>query len=120
MLKENNDLEGALREYLLLLGKQEYFDAHEVLEEAWHPLRRADHPLKNLTKGLINGAISFEHLKRDRKNAHIKAQRVIASYERHKYLCTSEVDHADLFGKACIEIEGLKQKYKEVFDVLVS
>ena len=42
----NYDLEGALKAYLLLLDKEEYFEAHEVLEEAWHPLRLKDHPLK--------------------------------------------------------------------------
>ncbi len=120
MLKENHDLEGALREYLSLLEQEEYFEAHEVLEEAWHPLRKANHPLKNLAKGLINGAISFEHLKRDRENADHKARKVIASFERHKQLCTDEIEHAQLFMTACNKIEQLKLQHKKVFDVLVS
>ena len=69
MLKMNYDLEGALIEYLKLLDEEEYFEAHEVLEEAWHPLRLEDHYLKNLVKGLINGAVAFEHLKRDRSTS---------------------------------------------------
>ena len=64
----NEDLEGALKEYLTLMNKEEYFEAHEALEEAWHPLRKADYPLKNLVKGLINGAVAFEHIKRDGQN----------------------------------------------------
>ena len=116
----NKDLEGALRDYLKLLEEEEYFEAHEVLEEAWHPLRLSDHPQKNLVKGLINGAITFEHIKRNRSNAKNKAQRVIASYERHKHLCTDEIDFSDSFMKACEKIESLKLKHKEVFDVLVS
>ena len=120
MLKMNNDLEGALKEYLQLLEKEEYFEAHEVLEEAWHPLRLSSHPLANLAKGLINGAITFEHIKRKRKNVKDKALRVIASYERHKHLCTKSIEHAALFKQACNKIESLKIKHIEIFDVLVS
>ena len=120
MLKMNDDLEGALKEYLQLLDEEEYFEAHEVLEEAWHPLRLSKHPLSNLAKGLINGAITFEHIKRNRKNVQDKAQRVIASYERYKHLCTDSIEHAVLFKQACQKIESLKIKHAEVFDVLVS
>jgi predicted metal-dependent hydrolase len=120
MLKMNNDLEGALKVYLRLMNEEEYFEAHEVLEEAWHPLRLSNHPLKNLAKGLINGAIAFEHLKRDRHNADNKARKVIASFERHKHLCINEIDHSQLFTTACKKIEELKRQHKEVFDVLVS
>jgi predicted metal-dependent hydrolase len=119
MLKENHDLEGALKKYIVLLKEAEYFEAHEVLEEAWHPLRKADHPLKNLLKGLINGAVAFEHLKRNRKNAQSNARRVMASFERHKHLAREEIVYAVLFEKACQCIEQLKEKHKEVFDVLV-
>ncbi len=119
MLTMNEDLEGALKEYLRLMNEEEYFEAHEVLEEAWHPLRLNKHPLRNLAKGLINGAIAFEHLKRDKKNAHNKARKVIASFERHKQLCTDEIEQSQLFTKACKKIEQLKIQHKEVFDVLV-
>jgi len=120
MLKMNHDLEGALKAYLVLLDQEEYFEAHEVLEEAWHPLRLNSHPLRNLVKGLINGAVAFEHIKRNRKNVPSKAQKVIASYERHKGLVTPTIEHVELFLQACEKIEALKAKHKEVFDVLVS
>ena len=116
----NNDLEGALKAYLVLLDEEEYFEAHEVLEEAWHPLRLGKHPLANLAKGLINGAITFEHIKRNRKDMKKKAQTVIASFERHKHLCTERIEYAGLFKQACQKIESLKVKHIEVFDVLVS
>lgn len=119
MLKENHDLEGALREYVSLLEQEAYFDAHEVLEEAWHPLRKAKHPLSNLVKGLINGAIAFEHIKRNRQNAAQAARKVIASFERHKELCTEHIEYAWLFKRSRQKIENLKSKHSEVFDVLV-
>ncbi len=116
----NNDLEGALKEYLGLMDEEEYFEAHEVLEEAWHPLRLNDHPLKNLLKGLINGAIAFEHIKRDRQNADAKARKVIASFERYKHLCTDQIEYTLLFKQSSQMIENLKAKHSEVFNVLVS
>lgn len=111
----NNDLEGALKAYLTLLDEEEYFEAHEVLEEAWHPLRLSDHPLKNLVKALINGAVSFEHLKRNRDEAGRKALRVMESYERHKGLYNDNIEYADLFKKSCLKIELLKSEHPKVF-----
>jgi hypothetical protein len=118
MLKMNHDLEGALKRYLLLLKREAYFEAHEVLEEAWHPLRLGNHPLKNLVKGLINGAIAFEHIKRNRVDMPRKAQRVISSFECHKGLCQEGIQHYVLFYEACCYIEELKCKHSEVFRVL--
>jgi len=113
MLTMNDDLEGALKAYMTFLDEEEYFEAHEALEEAWHPLRLKKDPLSNLVKGLINGAIAFEHIKRNRANAKDKAQKVIASYERHKHLCVTEIEHYHLFKEACEKIELLKQKYNK-------
>ena len=112
----NDDLEGALKEYLKLMEAEEYFEAHEVLEEAWHPLRFKDHPLKNLLKALINAAVSFEHLKRDRQDAARKALRVMESYERHKGLYSDQIAFADLFKKACEKVEMLKREYSEIYE----
>lgn len=115
MLTMNDDLEGALKVYLKLLDEEEYFEAHEALEEAWHPLRLKKHPLANLAKGLINGAITFEHIKRNRKDVQKKAQTVISSYERHKHLCKESIAHYILFKEACQKIETLKQKHQKMF-----
>lgn len=112
MLTENHDLEGALKEFLKLLEQEDYYDAHEVLEEAWHPLRKKDHPLKNLAKGLINGAICFEHLKRNRTDARRKAASVLRSYERHKHVCIEGIEQYKLFSEACLKIETLKKEHK--------
>ena len=112
MLKENHDLEEALNSYLRLLEREAYFDAHEALEEAWHPLRKNNHPLKNLVKGLINGAICFEHLKRKKKDAKRKALQVLKSFEKHKHLSKKEIIYFDLFNKSCKKIEDLKGIHK--------
>jgi len=110
MLKMNEDLESALRAYLKLLVLEEYFEAHEVLEEGWHPLRLREDPLANLVKGLINGAIAFEHIKRNKKSAKSKAIKVLASFERHKHLATKEIKYYALFAEAIQKIEVLKSQ----------
>ena len=115
MLTMNDDLEGALKAYLKLLDEEEYFEAHEVMEEAWHPLRLKKDPLANLLKGFINGAIGFEHLKRDSKNADKKARRVMESYERYIPLCREGIVYFPLFEEARKKIETLKGKHQEVF-----
>jgi len=109
MLVENHDLKSALLPYIRLLDTKEYFEAHEVLEEAWHPLRKSNHPLKNLVKGLINGAICFEHLKRDREDSRRKALQVLKSYERHKHLCREGIEFFNEFQECCKKIEALKK-----------
>jgi len=111
MKKENQSLEKALIAYLELLNRGLYFEAHELLEEAWHPLRKAKHPLRNLVKGLINGAISFEHIKRNRTDAKRKALTVIKSFEKHKYLCKKEIIYFKLFKDSCLKIEALKKEF---------
>ena len=112
MLRDNHDLENALTTYISLLVNREYFNAHEALEEAWHPLRKGNHPLKNLTKGLINGAICFEHIKRDREDSRRKATQVLKSFERHKHLCIEGIEYFELFNESCKKIEDLKKVHK--------
>jgi hypothetical protein len=97
MLKENKNLKDALDNYIYLMSKKEYFEAHEVLEEAWHYLRISNDPLSNLTKGLINGAIAFEHIKRDRKNSLKNAQKVIKSFDRYVGMYNDKIREAKLF-----------------------
>ncbi|SFZ98415.1 hypothetical protein MNB_SV-5-1037 [hydrothermal vent metagenome] len=115
MLKMNNDLEGALKEYISLLNKEEYFEAHEVLEEAWHPLRIENSYLKNLVKGLINGAVSFEHLKRNRSKSKESARKVMVSFDKHKHLYNENIEHAKLFKEACDIIEKLKSLNNKIY-----
>ncbi|MFK5975650.1 MAG: DUF309 domain-containing protein [Sulfurovum sp.] len=110
MAELNSDIEGVLREYIKFLKEEEYFEAHEVLEESWHYLRSIKSPLVNLVKGLINGAIAFEHIKRDKKNASIKAKKVIISYDRYKGLYCDSIEYAFLFKEAIMIVEELRKK----------
>ena len=120
MLKENKDLRAALTRYLDLMDQKAYFEAHEVLEEAWHPMRKERDPLQNLVKGLINVAVAFEHLKRGKPEAERRARKVIASFDRYSVLCEPDIRESDLFALACRKAREIKARHREVFDVLVS
>jgi len=122
IMKEERDehLETALVAYLEMMEKQEYFEAHEVLEGVWYPMRKKRDDLANLLRGLINAAVAFEHLKRGKPGAVERAQKVMRSYDRYAPLCETAVPEATLFRQACKEVRLLKERQSEVFNVLVS
>ena len=78
------NLESALSEFWRLMEIQEYFEAHEVLESAWHPLRRRQAECRNIVKGLINAAIALEHLRREKKKSARVAKKAFNAYLRYK------------------------------------
>jgi hypothetical protein len=52
--------------FLACLQEERYYDAHEVLEELWYPVRFERSPEVLLLKGMINASVSFELHKRGR------------------------------------------------------
>jgi len=70
--------------YLQCLEEERYFDAHESLEEVWFPRRfEITNDEVMLIKGFINAAVSFELVKRRRKNSALK---VWKNYEKYVVL----------------------------------
>ncbi len=67
-------------EFKKMILKEEYFEAHEILEEIWHPMRKSLHPERDIIRGFINAAVSLELRKRGRNN-YLK---VWQTYEKHK------------------------------------
>lgn len=55
-----------LNEFINSLEKQEYYHAHEHIEEVWFPKRFENCDETKLLKGFINAAVSFELHKRGR------------------------------------------------------
>jgi len=91
--------------FALEIESECYFEAHETLEEAWLLAKRASHPQTLLLKGLINAAISFEHIKRNRSNA-LKSSRItIQSYYRYQDRCVEGISNYNGFKRACDKIE---------------
>jgi len=73
-------LDKAFKKFRELIEKGEFFEAHEVLEEVWHPLRKSNHPDRDIIRGFINAAVSLE-LKKRGNSKYIK---VWQTYEKHK------------------------------------
>jgi hypothetical protein len=76
----NNELTKAFKEFKNLILQKKYFEAHEILEEIWHPMRKSLHPDRDIIRGFINAAVALELKKRDKKN-YLK---VWKTYEKHK------------------------------------
>lgn len=109
----------ALRRYIGMLDSGDYFEAHEILEAVWYPMRRERNDLTNLLKGLINGAVAFEHLKRGKPGAQERARKVMHSFDRFSPICDTVIPERQLFRAACKRVVSLKKAQSGVFDVLV-
>jgi len=75
-----------------LINNELYFDAHEILEEYWHTIRKTDNPYKNIYRGFINAAVSLELKKRGRKNY----KKVWFTYEKYKYLYKEKKEFVEI------------------------
>ena len=53
--------------FIKCLNESRFYDAHEVLEEIWYPRRFDDNDEIKLLKGFINASVSFELIKRGRR-----------------------------------------------------
>ena len=65
-----------------LINNEEFYEAHEILEEYWHTIRKTNNPYKNVYRGFINAAVALELKKRGRTNY----KRVWLTYEKYKPL----------------------------------
>ncbi len=70
------------QEFKMLIIKKDFFEAHEILEEYWHTIRKTNNPYKNVYRGFINAAVALELKKRGRNNY----KKVWKTYEKYKPL----------------------------------
>ena len=77
---------------MALIKKEKYFEAHEVLEEYWHTIRKTSNPYKNVYRGFINAAVAMELKKRGRKNY----KKVWLTYEKYKPLYMQEKEFIEI------------------------
>jgi predicted metal-dependent hydrolase len=75
----------SLEKFKELIIEGKYFEAHEVLEEEWHKIRKSDNDLKWALKGLINAAVAMELKKRKRVRFFV-AWRNFEKYEKYYLL----------------------------------
>ncbi len=110
----DREIANGLEEFISLIERGDFFEAHEILEAVWHKSRAVNHPERLLIKGLINGAIAFEHIKRGRKNYLKCSQITMGSYMRYRDMCNPSIRNFKLFREACSAIDN--HRYKKIIN----
>jgi len=86
------ELEVIFEKFKSLIIQKQYYEAHEVLEEVWHPMRKSLHPNRDIIRGFINAVVSLELKKRGRSN-YLK---VWKTYEKHKLKVKNNILYEEL------------------------
>jgi hypothetical protein len=97
-----------INKFILCLQKEQFFNAHEVLEEIWFPRRFEENVDIQLLKGFINAAVSFELYKRGRKQ---QSKKVWANYLKYRpLLLDSKCSYRNDFYQLSRYIEQINHK----------
>lgn len=97
-----------LDEYISNLDKQEYYDAHESLEEIWFPRRFEDSDEVRLLKGLINASVSFELVKKGRMES---SEKVWKNYLKYRPLIENvDSEHTQRYREIILHVEKIKER----------
>jgi len=101
-------LEKFFLEFIDLINKKKYFEAHEILEEIWFPKRKEKTPDILILKGFINASVAFELKKRGKTP---QAKKVWKNYKKYLELINdcSSLKKEDLL-KVCKAIEDEYEK----------
>lgn len=103
----SNDLD----DFMQCLDEERFHEAHDVLEHIWFARRFEKSDETNLLKGYINAAVSFELVKRGRKDS---AQKVYNTYLKYKDL---RLHVSSQFSQKYVQIE---QKIEDLSKMVVS
>ena len=76
-------MEAICKRFIDLIEAGDYYEAHEVLEEAWYPRRFEDDDEVRLIKGYINASVAFELVRKGRMEP---AQRTWKIYMKYRPL----------------------------------
>lgn len=97
-----------LKDFIQELHEERYYDAHESLEIIWFARRFEDSNEIKLLKGFINASVSFELMKKNRKES---AQRVWQTYLKYKPLLNQiDSEHLKDYHAIALHIEKIKEK----------
>ena len=110
MAQESTGITEACEAFVQSLIEERYYDAHEDLEPLWFPRRFEDNDEVKLWKGFINAAVSFELIKRGRKEASERAWRNYLKYR--ELLGKFETEHYEMYVKIVKIIEKLDSRLR--------
>jgi hypothetical protein len=102
----------AIQKFLHLVEKNNFLEAHEVLEDNWHTYKKTPH-LKDesfLIKGLINGATALALQQLQRESSAHKVWNTFKKYE--PLIETISSEHIQDYQEA---INLLNLKYQQLF-----
>ena len=106
-------MKNRIDKYLKLLQEERFYDAHEVLEEWWYPKRFEECDEVRLIKGLINAAVSFELIKKGRKEPSKKAWRNYLKYRTLLYKVVSK--EYNEYHRAVRAVDACKKRVEQRF-----
>ncbi|WP_457743577.1 DUF309 domain-containing protein [Sulfurimonas sp.] len=96
-----------IKEFMLCLEEERYYNAHEVLEEVWFPRRFEESAEVKLLKGFINAAVSFELAKKGRIP---QSKKVWANYLKYRqFLYKTDSPHLNNYYKLSRHIDNINK-----------
>jgi len=93
-----------------LIEQQQYYEAHESLEEVWFPIRKTKNDCCLVLKGFINAAVSLELHKRDKS---YQSENVYQNYL--KYTNNNRIENTQNKDKFQNLKKFMDKKFREVF-----
>jgi len=94
-----------INEFKYLLEDNEYYKAHEALEDLWFPIRKEKTNYTLVLKGFINGAVALELYKRDKIEQSKKIHKIFLKYTTNERISTLEHKHIFIELKKFVNIQ---------------
>ena len=106
------DQEQLLDQFISEISEERFYEAHESLEAIWFPRRFEENDEIKLLKGFINAAVSFELIKRGRKDSSKKVWKNYLKYRPLLYKIQSP--HLNKYHFIARHVESINNK-KNIF-----
>ena len=97
-------MQKACKKFMDLIQKENFYEAHEVLEDFWFPHRRSKEPKILIIKGFINASVALELQRLGRKE---NALKVWQNYLKYKKLIKND----PLFEEVATFLDRCYDKY---------
>ena len=99
-------MQKACQEFMKLIKKEDFYEAHEVLESIWFPHRRSKEPKVLVLKGFINASVALELQRLGRRE---NALKVWETFEKYRALIP-ECGEA-IFDEVATFLDGCYARY---------
>ncbi len=99
-----------IEKFKQLIEEQKFYEAHEILETVWFPIRKNKNSCCLVLKGFINGAVSLELSKREKV---IQSKSVYNTYV--KYITQERIETTNNKDKFQNLKKFMDKKFEETF-----